>query len=278
MLSSGIIVFREVLEAALIISIIAAATRGAAGRSLWILGGVGAGVLGAVIVAQFTDVIADFSEGRGQEMFNAGVLLLAVGMLAWHNIWMSSHARKLVSEMQSVGKAVLLGEENKSIILLVVGLAVLREGSEVVLFMYGISAAGTGVASMYTGGIVGLVLGAAVGYGLYSGLLRIPTRHFFTVTGWMILLLAAGLASQAASYLIQAGMLPTLGNRIWDTSWLIAPGSVSADVLGTLIGYDAQPTGMQLVFYVTTLIAIGGGMLLVSRKQRATAQPQAVAA
>ncbi len=268
MFSTGIIVFREVLEAALIISIIAAATRGVAGRTAWIAAGVGAGLCGATVVAGFTDVIADFSEGRGQEIFNASVLLLAVLMLAWHNIWMAAHARKLAGDMKSVGTAVSLGERGLWVIAVVVGLAVLREGSEVVLFAYGIAAAGAAAGSMAIGGLVGLACGVVTGYALYAGLLRIPVRHFFTVTGWMILLLAAGLASSAAGYLLQAGLLPALGNQLWDSSGFISSDSAVGEVLHILVGYEARPAGIQLVFYVSTLVAIGLGMLWSGRRSR----------
>jgi high-affinity iron transporter len=95
---------------------------------------------------------------------------------------------------------------------------------------------------------------------LYFGLLGIPIRHFFTATNWMVLLLAAGLASQAAHYLIQADWLPALGERVWDTSWLLSNESLLGQTLRTLIGYDARPAGMQLLFYAITAFLILIGM------------------
>jgi high-affinity iron transporter len=92
---------------------------------------------------------------------------------------------------------------------------------------------------------------------------RIPLRHLFTVTSWLILLLAAGMASQAAAFLLQADLLPPLGPSLWDTSFLLAEHSLPGRVLHTLIGYTAQPAGIQLVFYLTTLLIIGGLMRIV---------------
>ena len=94
MFGSAIIVFRETLEAALLIGIIAAATRGLSGRNLWLAVGVGVGLAGSLVVAGLTETIAEMAEGAGQELFNAAILGIAVLMLAWHNIWMATHGRR----------------------------------------------------------------------------------------------------------------------------------------------------------------------------------------
>src|SRR6267154_5770695 len=95
MLATAIIVFREVLEAALIVGIVMAASRGVPQRGAWIAAGVGGGVLGAIAVAAAAETIAEAVAGIGQEIFNAIVLFAAVAMLGWHNIWMSRHGREL---------------------------------------------------------------------------------------------------------------------------------------------------------------------------------------
>jgi high-affinity iron transporter len=110
---------------------------------------------------------------------------------------------------------------------------------------------------MLAGGGLGLGLGAAVGVALYHGLLRIPARHLFAVTSWLILLLAAGMASQAAAFLAQAGLLPELKPVMWDTSFLLTDDSLLGKVLHTLVGYVSRPTGIQVVFYVATIAVIG---------------------
>lgn len=267
MLGSLLIVFREVLEAALLIGIIAAATQSIPGRNRWLAGGVLAGLGGAVLVAALTDVIGNFASGVGQELFNAGVLGLAVLMLAWHNIWMSSHGAALAADAKAVGGAIRDGQQECSVLLVVVGLAVLREGAETVLFLYGIAAGGEAdTLSLLMGGGLGLLLGGAVGYALYAGLLRIPLRWFFSATGLLVLLLAAGMASQAARFLIQADMLPSLVTQVWDTSGWVSENSVTGMLLRGLVGYDARPAGMQLVFYGVTFLTIAMGMRLVGRQ------------
>jgi high-affinity iron transporter len=270
MLGSALIVFREVLEAALIIGIACAATRGIAGRGWWVSGGIAAGVIGACVVAAFAEVIGELASGMGQELLNASILLVAVGMLGWHNIWMARHGREMAQQMTALGKGVQSGARPLYALGAVIALAVLREGSEVVLFLYGLAAGGSSNGGMIAGSALGVLGGSALGFVMYRGLLRIPMRHFFTVTGWMILLLAAGMASQAARFLIQADLLPPLGAMLWDSSALISPDSLFGKALQTLIGYDARPAGMQLVFYVATLSTIGVSMKLFGRPTMAT--------
>src|SRR5215472_4192205 len=195
MLPTAIIVFREVLEAALIVGIVMAASRGAIGRGLWVSGGIAAGVVGACLVAVFAATIAEAASGMGQELFDAGVLFAAVGMLGWHNIWMSRHGRELAAQANRLGSDVRSGSRPLWALSFAVALAVLREGSEVVLFLYGIALGGNdGPAAMGAGGLIGLVLGVAAGGAIYWGLVSIPMRLLFIVTSWLVLLLAAGLA------------------------------------------------------------------------------------
>jgi high-affinity iron transporter len=262
MLGTGLLVFREVLEAALIVSIVFAATRGVPARGRWVGGGIVAGVVGAIIVALFASSIAAAVSGMGQELFNASILLAAVAMIGWHAIWMASHGKELATQMKSVGSAVQSGSRPLSALLIVVAIAVLREGSEVVLFLYGQAASGAGAVEIVGGIALGVVGGVAVGFLLYFGLLGIPMRYFFSATNWLMLLLAAGLASQAARFLIQADILPALGARIWDSSAILSDHSYIGQALHTLIGYDARPAGMQLLFYAITAVAIAVGMKL----------------
>ena len=269
MLPTAIIVFREVLEAALIVGIVMAASRGAIGRGLWVSGGVFAGVFGACGVAAFAATIADAAQGMGQEFFDAGVLFAAVCMLGWHNVWMSRHGRELATHANRLGSDVRSGARPLWALSFAVALAVLREGSEAVLFLYGIALGGNeGATSMALGGLIGLALGVAAGTGIYWGLVSIPMRLLFKVTSWLVLLLAAGLASQGAAFLMQADLLPALGSNLWDTSFVLSDQSLAGRVLHTLIGYTAQPAGIQLVFYAATLLLIGGLMRLVGAAER----------
>jgi len=261
MLGSAIIVFREALEAALIIGIVAAATRDLPTRNRWLMTGIAAGTIGSLIVASLTGQIADMAEGMGQELFNAGILTIAALMLAWHNIWMARHGIQLARDAKQLGADVVSGSREMSALALVVALAILREGSETALFLYGMLASGNeSLFDVIGGGTLGLLVGALAGFGLYAGFLNIPPRLFFTATSGLILLLAASMASQVARFLVQADLLPTLSNPLWNTSWLLDNASIPGRFLHTLIGYEAMPSGIQVVFYTTTLILILSGM------------------
>jgi high-affinity iron transporter len=257
MLAAGIIVFREVLEAALIIGIVLAATRGVAGSRRWVAIGIGGGLSGAMVVAASADALSAALAGVGAELFNAAILLLAVTMLAWHNAWMSRHGREMVIAMKAVGHAVAMGARPLSVLAVVVGVAVLREGAETVLFLYGVATSGDeGVALTAMGCAIGLVTGAGVGGLLYFGLLAIPTRHLFAVTSGLVTLLAAGMAAQAVHFLGAAGVIETSADPVWDSSAILAEDSLPGRLLHTLVGYVDQPTAAQLAAYVVTLIAI----------------------
>ena len=257
MFGAALVVFRESFEAALLIGILAAAMKNVPGRNRWLALGIAGGIVGALIVAGLTDVIAQAAGGAGQELFVASILGLAVLMLAWHNIWMQSHGAELSRAARQLGAEVSTGSRALSSVAVLAGIAVLREGSETALFLYGIFAsAETSWHEVAGGGAIGLGAGVIVGWLVYTGLLRIPMRQFFAVVGTLLMLLAAGLASQMARFLIQADYLPAGKSPLWNTSWLIPDGTFVGSMLRILVGYDAQPSSTQMIFYVATLAAI----------------------
>jgi high-affinity iron transporter len=275
MLATLIVVFREVIEAALIVAIVLGASRGIPGRGRWVSLGMGLGLAGAALVAVFADVINGAFSGNGQELLNAGILLAAVCMLAWHNIWMSSHGKQLADEVKQVGRAVQSGSRPLTALMVITLVAVMREGSEVVLFLWAIAAGGAEHMGMVIGGFIGLAAGVALGVLLYRGLLKIPLKYFFSVTGWLVLLIASGLAAQAAAFLNQAGLLPALGNSLWDSSHILNQGSLPGQMLHILVGYTARPSGIQLLFYGLTLAVILTLMHWVGKRHREAAAMRA---
>jgi high-affinity iron transporter len=253
-LAALIIVFREVFEAGLIVGIVMAATRGIPSRGWWIAGGVAAGALGSCVTAVFAGAISQTFAGAGQELFNASVLSIAVVMLTWHNVWMSRHGQDMAVSLHAAGTAVAEGSKSLAALAIVVGVAVLREGFEVVMFLYGVLATETTTGLyVFAGGVAGLLLGAFVCLLTYFGLLNIPSRYLFSVTGFMIAFLAAGMAAQAIAFLEQANVVTAFDSVMWDSSWILPDASILGRALRTLIGYSDRPTGMQLVAYLATL-------------------------
>jgi high-affinity iron transporter len=254
-LAALIIVFREVFEAGLIVGIVLAVTGSVPHRNRWIGGGVLVGTLAACIVAAFAGALSQLFAGMGQELFNAAILAIAVIMLTWHNVWMARHGREMAGEMRAVGQAVADGTKPLLALAVVVGVAVLREGSEVALFLYGVAASDGGSAlSLACGGIIGLALGGAVCLLTYFGLMRIPPRALFATTTVLITLLAAGMAAQAVAFLERANWLNSLDTVAWDSTWLLSEKSIVGRAMHTLIGYTDQPTEMQLLVYLGVLV------------------------
>jgi high-affinity iron transporter len=269
MLSALLIVFREVIEAGLIVGIVLAATKGVPRRDFAVSMGVLAGVLGACLVATFAGGLASLFQGSGQELFNASILILAVMMLTWHNVWMASHGREMARELKAAGHDVVSGKRTLAALGVVVGVAVLREGSEVVLFLYGIAAqGGVSNAGLLAGGALGLAAGAAVSALMYLGLLTIPAGRLFQVTSGLITLLAAGMAGQAVLFLQNGGYINAWTGTVWDTSWLLKEDSIPGRLLHTLVGYVQAPDGAQVAAYLATI----AGILLLMRM---TGRPQA---
>jgi high-affinity iron transporter len=271
MFVSLIIVFREAMEAGLIVGIVLAATQGVPGRGRWIAGGIAAGTAGASLVAAFAAALSDAFSGAGQEVFTAAILCFAVLMLSWHILWMSHHARTMATELREVGTAVRLGQRSLFALAAVVAVAVMREGSEVVLFLYGIVVAThTGAVALTAGGVAGLAAACLMSWLLYRGLVVIPLHRLFQVTNGLIALLAAGMAGQAAAVLHGADLLPGWGEQLWDTSFILSDDSFAGRSLHALIGYSARPSGIQLAAYLATLLILAVAARAIGRPRPRT--------
>lgn len=266
MFGIAVIVFRETLEAALFVGIIAAATRGLLGRGRYLTGGVLVGVAGALALAAGAESISALADGIGQDLTNAAILSLALAMLIWHCVWVSNQGAQTIAEARALGSSFEQGQRKPWALLVVIALSVLREGAEVILFVAGI-AKGSSQTSTLAGVIAGVLCGGAVGLLLYIGLSRVPVRRLFAVTNALVQLLAASIASQLANALAQAGLFNQWGQALWDTSNWLSMDSPLGTVAHAIAGYEAQPTGLQVAFYALALLAMVSGTWWVRRAQ-----------
>lgn len=271
MFATALIVFRESLEAALFVGIVAAATQGLAGRARWLGAGVGAGFLGAIVLALLASQLSGWLDGLGQDVVNIGILSLALVLLLWHCVWVSTHSREMAIDARRLGQSVQDGQRRPWALLVAVALAVLREGAETVLFVGGslVEGGSTAPGVVLTAGTLGLLTGAGVGLVIYAGLARVPARHIFSVTNLLIALLAGSLASQLARALAQAGFLEVGTTPLWDSSQLLASDSPLGAFLHALVGYDARPSAAQLAAYAAVLLAIFAGSRLLRARPAA---------
>lgn len=273
MTSALIIVYREMLEMALILGVLYAATKGMRLSRQWIGAGVGAGLAGAVLFAVFMGEIENSVDGDGEFLFNAAILAIASLLIAWTVVWMSRHGREMAEKMRRVGQSVKDGDAPRMALAVVAAAAVMREGGEAVFFLFGAAqSVEDDGASMLMGGGLGILLGIITGYVLYSGLARLPLRHLFGVIGWVLIVLAAGMASQAAANLIVIDVLPALVNPLWSTSAWLPETSMLGEVLRVMTGYSDQPSGMQVLVFVVALLAMG---LLNQRMRYISTHPSA---
>jgi high-affinity iron transporter len=259
MISSFIIVFREMLEMALVLGVLLAATRGTATTRHWIGIGGSVGLLGAVIVALLMEELESAMDGDGEFLFNAIVLALASLMIGWTVIWMQHHSRQMTERIKAIGRSVIEGSLPHTALFFVSLAAVMREGSEAFFFLFGFAQSGEETVSLVTGGLVGMMTGVLVGYLVYRGLIYIPLKHLFQVTGWLLMLLAAGMASQAAWNLVVIDVLPPIIDTLWNSSAWLSQESLIGEILHVLVGYDDSPSAMQLLVFV---IALGLMLLL----------------
>ncbi|PJA31792.1 MAG: iron permease [Zetaproteobacteria bacterium CG_4_9_14_3_um_filter_53_7] len=254
MISSLIIVFREMLEMVLVLGVLMAATRGLAGSRQWIgLGALG-GLMAALFFGLFMEQLEASFEGDGEFVFNAAVLFTASALIAWTVFWMSRHGREASQRMKQMGSSVMQGELPRTALMIVAFSAVMREGAEAAFFLFG-AAQGAALEGydMLTGGLLGAAVALLVGAALYLGLVRIPVNKLFAVAGWMLMLLAAGMASQGVWNLVVIGWLPPLIDPLWNSSALLSQSSMFGELLHVLMGYDDQPSALQVMAFAASL-------------------------
>jgi len=256
-MASSIIVFREVLEMTLVVSILLSVTRGLYRSRALISIGVISGLIAASIVALFMQEMEESMDGNGEFVFNAVVLLIATCLIAWTVIWMSKQGRQMASDLKQAGARVVAGDAPKLALITLSFAAVMREGSEAVFFLFGAAQMIQSEADMFYGSVLGFVAGGLLGWLLYRGLSLLPLRPMLQLTSWFLILLAAGMASQAASNLVIIDMLPPLVDSLWNTSQWLSEDSFLGEFLQVAIGYDTQPSGIQLLAFIVVLAGIG---------------------
>lgn len=258
MFATGLIVFRETLEAALFVGIITAATKGINRRSLWIACGVIAGCIGSLLMATGMEKISAWANGIGQDLLNAIIISTALMMLTWHCVWAATRGKEIAQDAKRLAISALDGTRASLWALsLAVALSVLREGAETVLFVSGfLSGSAEGATTLLLGTVIGLIGGVLMGMLIYLGLARIRTQHLFSVTNWLILILAGSLASQLAKTLIQAGLVSRWVQPVWHASSILSNDSSLGVFLHAFMGYDASPSGLQLAFYAGAIVLI----------------------
>ena len=257
MLQIFIIVFREILEISIILGIVLVATKDLKNRNIWVLSGIALGVLGSALIALFTSAISNTFDGQGQEYFNAGIVSITFALLVWTVVWMKRHGQKISKKLKDVSNNIHTGKSSFVSLMIIIASTIFREGSEIVLFTYGSYAShNLSMIFIFSGCVAGFTMGAITGYAIYQGVIRFAGKYIFQVTSLLLSLIAAGMASQAVNFLNASGLITVFSYPVWNSTAFLSDASIMGQILNVLIGYNAQPTSLQLVAYIGTLILI----------------------
>lgn len=263
----AIIVFREILEIAIILGILTVATKEIKGRFKWILSGILTGVIFSVILAIFTNRISDSINGTGQEIFNGSILLIASIMIGFTVLWMQKHAKAISGNLKNLSSQIKDGLKPLYALFFIVLFSVLRESAEIVLFCYGYFVSGVSFAEILVGLFVGLVCGSLVGIAFYLGLLKFSGKYFFKVTTILLVFLTASIAKQAFGFFVNAGIISAIKSPAFDISNILSQQSFVGKILHIFFGYVDRPTGLDLIVYFLALAILFTGLKLLNSKK-----------
>jgi high-affinity iron transporter len=263
----SIVIFREILEISLILSILSAATKDVKNSKFWILSGLFLGIFSSIILAIFTDKISSLFDGMGQEIFNGSILLLASLTIAFTVIWMQKHAKSISSELKQLSSEVKEGKRAIISLSLVVFLSVLREGAEVVLFCYSYFVSGESIKIIFSSLLIGIAAGSIVGFALYKGILKTFGRYFFQISTYLLIFLAASIASQSVQFFINAGAINSMTETAFDSSSIISQKSFFGKILNIFFGYVDQPSIAQLLVYSMMILILFSSLKIVKSKR-----------
>lgn len=268
MLKVAIVIFREFLEISLLLGVILAATRGLTNRLYYVVAGIMGGVVGASVLAFFTRLLNRSFQGIGDEVFDASIILVTVALLVATAIWVNNPREVIKSKVDSIILDLDQSKSSKMILTLLIAGTIFREGSEIVLFLYSVARSSGIEGESYLVGIgVGLISGSLCGWAIYIGLLKWAGKYIFKISYLLLSLISAGLAAEAVGILSSVGVLDIYRNILWDSSAFISDSSIVGKVLKILVGYEAKPSGMQVIAYVSTIMVISFGSMLVQKRR-----------
>ncbi len=273
MAATFLLVFREVLEAVLVVGIILGylrrTGREALSRYVWI--GIGAGVAASVAGAVAFELLAGGFEGRAEQLFEAVTMLAGAALLTTAIAWLARAARR--TEVEQAVEARLSGSTRTGLMLLA-AVSVLREGIELVIFLAA-SRSGTASGSL-AGALLGFAAAIALGLLVFTAAIRVNLRAFFGATNVLLVLFAAGLVAHGLHELVEAGVLPAIVDPLWDVNPPVrADGSLRAlhengalgSIFKSLFGWNGNPTALEAIGWCAYLAAAAA--IAVARRLRA---------
>ena len=260
MIGTFIIAWRESIEAALLVGVLLVYLKkiGQEKHFFYIYAGIFAGLAGSILFGVLSNKMSFLFEGAGEDIFGAVILLLAVIVLTYMVVWMSAQAKNVKGKIQQKVKAAL--EERKLWALSFLAFSeVFREGVETVLFLWGILIQNQGASSVsmaLLSGLAGLVLAVLMAWFFFRGFGFLDMKLFFKITGWILLLMSAGMLVAAVGKLESAGLISPILSHIWNTTWLIDDRTLFGHIVSGFLGYRAKPSLMEVLAYLIYFASI----------------------
>jgi high-affinity iron transporter len=276
-LPTFVIGLREGVEASLIVGILAAflRQRGATHQLRWVWAGVLSAVALCAAAGILLEVLNENLPQRQQEGLETVIAVIAVAMVTSMIVWMARHARSIKGELETRAGAAIEG--SVWTIAAMAFLAVLREGMETAVFLLSAFQASTNRSAASAGAVLGLLVAVAIGFGLYKGGVKINLAKFFTATGLVLVLVAAGLVAFAMHTGHEAGWISFGQQHVVDMRWLVKPGSVQAALFTGVLGIQPRPALIEVVAWLAYLIPVSA-FVLRSARRRPTRPAPALAA
>lgn len=243
LLSSVIIILREVLEAALLLSILIALSRQLGFNLKWIGWSLLFGLVGSILYGINTDIVSEWFEGVGQEVVNALMQIIIYFLLVFYLAIVTQFLHQ-----QKMSNALLA-----FLMIVISTLAITREGSEIILYFFSVSRNDNHFLVVLIGMTIGASIGVSIGLLFYYLLINLKKQWSFVLGMGLLILVAAAMVSQATLLLIQADWLPAQ-LPLWDTSEWLSERSALGQLLYALIGYEATPTALQFSLYLSGFI------------------------
>lgn len=252
-----IAVFREFLEISILLSLFGAFASNIKNFRSLFFSGILLGAIGAGVIALFTEQISDTLDGMGHEIFMGCVVLFTSLLICSTLIWMKGYSQKLKTRIAEFNEGYDESLSSKIMIISLIATTIFREGSEIVLILYSISAIDGASSILYIQGFfLGAVLGISFGVGLYYGVFRFAAKYIFSVCSFIMTFIAAGLAAEAAKIFASVGLIEIFTDPLWNTSFIVSDDSTLGKILNVMMGYTAKPSGIELIFYLSTLSII----------------------
>jgi high-affinity iron transporter len=255
MLDAVLLVLREVLEAALIISLLLALSNQFQLHFRWSFIALAIGIFGSWLLAHYAYEIADAVEGTGQELLNAVLYLSVVICVITLGLLILSSAHQSVTNPLNQKFTTHHPTLIYSLFIIIISLSLAREGSEIWIYLSSFTHQPNLLTSAFIGAAIGTGIGMSLGAITYYAFTFMSKRFFLPVFLIVISLLAGGLSMQIAKQLMQIGLLDS-GTPLWDSSFLVNEHSWLGELLYALLGYDSRPAPVQGIFYIFTVAPI----------------------